>query len=530
MRRFVFVVVSGLLTACSPQSPKATNPADAETPVSQAIDAGKLWGNWRIVSISSTRVIDKDRSGKNIDLRLSFSPDGYSGSVGCNVFGGIGLLKGERYYTDPGGQTAMGCGELINQEIAVTRLMGLTGGPSLSFTSDDRLTLTNGGVSMVLERGATSETERTQFTAASAPRELVGTTWSLETIDNARAHDGRNAPTLSFEADYWSASLVCGTATSGWRQQGNVITQVGEISIARKACSPSDQKRDTQIIETLKANPTFKACCASGPWELPANLLMASDTHVLIARTGAPTVDQSALLAGNWLIASIDGAKPVADGTPPKLSFGATGYHGSTGCNAISGIFLAQNRFLFTLAGPQTEQGCSGPLGDQELRLNSLLAARPALAFLKSGGLALIDKDGRVVLERDAAQVGAHQSGPTKTLSSFPLRLESLAFDGQALPYKPTGPRPSLVFTARAWRASLGCQNPEGEWRMRDGVFSGFAKGVPYGAPPCTPDGTQWNERLDRMLDGQSRILIGSNGEFLLARHDHWMTGQVVRN
>lgn len=119
--------------------------APAATPAYGAsLDPAELAGAWRVVALGNAapRSLDEGRTKPRLPCLL-FSGTGYGGTTGCNHFGGLGLLEGGRYYTAPGPQTAMGCGDLMAQEEAITGLLAAS--PRISRNADGALALAGGG-------------------------------------------------------------------------------------------------------------------------------------------------------------------------------------------------------------------------------------------------------------------------------------------------------------------------------------------------------------------------------------------------
>jgi heat shock protein HslJ len=530
----IFLVYLALIS-CSPQSQDSDKTAGisqaAKTAGSEVAppEGAKIWGSWSIVSITGVPLIEaRSGGGGSFPLRLTFMPSGFSANVGCNDFSGQGFLRAGRYHTSMIWSTAIGCGELDGQETAVGNIMGKSG-PRMALLADGQLSLTNSGKTMVLTRDTPSDGQSAQAFAATKPINLIGSVWGIGEVDGTLADSSptrRQTQFLTFEADFWTATLACGSASGGWRQHGERIERVGEITQEVKNCTPEAKAHNTKFIALMKGNPSFGGCCSGGNYEVAESLIAASDDHMMTLSRGASLDNQAELLAGHWSIVAIDGAKPIAD-TAPKLSFGLNAYSGTTGCNTISGIFLAHNRFFFTAEGPQTEQGCSGALGAQETRITGLLKSRPSIAKTKSGGLILTDKVGYIELVRDRANTAVIGTSPVKTLYEPPLSVEALIIDGQSIGQGRRAPPTRLDFSALRWEAKLGCNTQSGSWRFGVDGFRGFADPPPYGTPACPAADALSNEKLNRMLDGQSRVLI-INGDFLLARHDHWMSGRVI--
>ncbi|MFM5923751.1 MAG: META domain-containing protein [Novosphingobium sp.] len=139
-------------------------------------------------------------------------------------------------------------------------------------------------------------------------------------------------------------------------------------------------------------------------------LLWTSDTATPIdpalrSQTLAPILlvkvgHDAAIGPGPWRVRSIGGV-PALDPAAPTIRFGADGrVNGSTGCNAFSGTFETSGDTLTIGALAMTRRACPGPIGVQEQKFVSALAAVAAYRSTASGGMALVGP-GDAVIELD---------------------------------------------------------------------------------------------------------------------------------
>ena len=532
MRIQEFVLLCALLAACSPTdnnigatiSAPNTSKIIPTSPTAQA-DETKLFGTWRIVSLNGSAIKRGiEDTGVDTTPRVNFWPSGVGVATGCNGYGSFGVLRGNRYYIAPGASTLIGCSALAAQEDTIFALMRAA--PSVTFQADGTLRLKSKDTIMVLVKDPVASTKLPNIVAPSQRLILAGTSWEISVIDGAFLTPSRRKEDrpLVFEADTWSARAACATLSGNWVQRNRSIETIGDVVTTEQACPPLEAAIDASVAQILKSNPDF----VTG---LNNDLLIAGDGHWLIAVRYPVLVDEASLVKGNWRIASVDGAKPVAP-SKPTLSFGAAHYTGSTGCNAIQGNFLAHTRRLFTYERPQTEMGC-GQLTLQEARITGLLRASPRIARLASGNLALLDETGQLELERDPSGQAPVAELALQTLDRSQRLIESLQYDGQDIPKNASGEAANLVFTDQKWTSTVGCRGLHGDrlngdWRAREGRFDLYTDGAPAEPNACPPDQQIWTEKMTRIMRGPSRILINADGEFLLASQDHWITGRTT--
>lgn len=524
--RSIAAVAAVALCACAPRADRAPQPPAAEAVVAEPAPAGALTGiqfkqiegHWRIVSVdgAAPRAIDED-AGRQRTPRLHFSPTHYGGTSGCNFFGGLGLLEGNRYYAAPGAQTVMGCGDLTAQEKAVTGIFW--GSPRIALSEAGTLTLTGDKHRLVLSRDPSLDVAQPAASADGGPPVLAGSTWVIHSIDGHSiiAPGRENGRRLRLEAESWSGSAACATLSGPWRQQEDRILLSGAIATTEQLCPPADAAIDRKLAEIMAAGPRF----VTGP---NGEILIAGGGHWLAGdRLRDAMSDQSSLVAGAWRIAAIDG-RPPAEGTDPALAFGPSGYTGTTGCNSILGLFLAHGRRLFTAPGPQTQQGC-GALTRQEERITRLLGASPSIALAGEGRIALVDRFGMLVLRRDSG-AGDVRYVPRALPAPTTLRAELYSLDGVPLRHRAADPESRIRLAPNRWELRLGCIDLGGVLRRSGGTMHFFTDARPLPAPGCAET---LRPGLMKMMNSEARALVGTNGELLIAGPEHWLVGQVER-
>jgi len=509
----------GPATNRSPPGPTAATSTPPLAPIT-GLRPADLLGSWHIESLDGVAL---PAAGQPRDEgrtpRLAFTRTGYGGTVGCNWFGGLGLLEDDRYYAAPGPQTAMACGELTAREAAVTAL--LAAAPRITVAAADRLTLNDGARTLILRRDpAVPPAEPAAATAD--PPWLAGTHWQIWTIDGRPPPptSDPSGPTLRFEADGWSGRAACATLMSGWRQQGDRIVSIGPVATTQQACPPAQAAVDSALAALIQAGPHV----LTGP---NGEILIAGGGHWIFGErargdeAASASADDARLIAGSWQIAAIDGAAPVA-GRAASLAFGPASYSGGTGCNSIQGLYLAHGRRLFTHPGPQTEIGCGGELGAQEARINAMLQSSPRIALASDGQIALVDDKGSLRLRRTTAAVPGPSAPPISTDAPTRLHAQLVALDGATLQKRISDPESWLRLSGNRWEAQLAGTALCGALRRRGKTITFFTDARP------DPIGPRRME-LMRMFNGPARMVLDGNGDLLVAGDEHWLAGRVRR-
>jgi heat shock protein HslJ len=498
--------------ACAPSAPapEATqSEAEAKGGAQSPVE-----GRWSIVSIDGRPVsrTTEDRPGER-SPHLNLSAGGYGGNSGCNSFGGLGVVHGDRFYAAPPMQTAMGCGALAAQENAIISLIASS--PRLSFQTDGRLLLSDGRRSMLLAREAALPPPSDWI----APLVLAGTQWGLSAVDG-RSRLGAEQRILSFEAEGWVITGPCGRLSGTWHQRGDHIVARAEARPSR--CPSEAAEVDSALIALLESRPRF----STGP---NGEFLIGGGGHWAVGdrpRTGL--TDESVHLNGAWRIVAIDGAAPAPNGGA-QLAFGGSGYGGSAGCNSLQGYYLAHARRFFSAPPIQTEMACEGRLSDQEARVGRILTAAPAVAMGEGQQIELIASTGRLRLSREGPASGTPQA---RLWNGEALDVELTLLSGRPLQERYDAPATRLRLNIRRFDIASGCGRFGGVWRRGtgpDGEFEFFTDAEPEPSGRCAGPLASRLREFMRQFNGPARIQIGASGEFLMASEQQWLAGRVVR-
>jgi heat shock protein HslJ len=230
-------------------------------------------------------------------------------------------------------------------------------------------------------------------------------------------------------------------------------------------------------------------------------------------------------LAGRWQIVSLDGRKPQGD-KPLDLEFAGAGYSAATGCNGLSGMFMANEARLFTYAFPSTEMAC-GVLSSQEQRMRDLFASAPQIAAASGQDVALVDRKGALVLRPSG------KAGPVQ-LAARPMGLVSVkgrVLDVDGLSAQPYYSDPEIRFsmTANRFEILTPCGRVGGLVRRRHGEIDYFTDSDSQETPKCTKAGRALAMHLRSVFSGVAQSITGPNGELLIAGHSHWLRASISR-
>lgn len=505
----------GLLAfaACAPSATTSQKPDAAAADASERIGEADLHGRWLIVELDGRTLttLAEDHPDERTP-HVVFSAGHYGGNTGCNAFGGLGVLHGGRYYAGPVMQTAIGCGELAAQESAIIGL--LTGAPRISIGPDSSLTLANREHSMLLRRDEAVATP--PGASWTGTRVLAGTHWTIGEVDGRRLPEGQQRM-LTFEADDWSLTGRCGRRGGRWRQVGSMVDATAADAIAD--CAAAEARIDSTIVELLLARPRF----ATGP---NGEFLLGGGGHWVVGeRPRNALSDDSSLLSGDWRITAINGQPPLAN-AGSRLSFGATGYSGSAGCNSMQGYYLAQARRFFSAPPMQTEMACIGPIAAQEELVARILASGPSLASSGDAEIEMVSEAGSLRLRPDGETEWAPEGRPW---SGEPVEAELTMISGAALQNHYSEPLTRLEFTPGRFQVGTGCGRISGIWRQRGSTLEFFTGAEPEPPGDCAGALSRRHPEFMRMFNGPARAQIGASGELLIAGEQLWLAGRVLR-
>jgi heat shock protein HslJ len=229
---------------------------------------------------------------------------------------------------------------------------------------------------------------------------------------------------------------------------------------------------------------------------------------------------QAVALTGTWLITAFDEAPPVlVEDRPPSLTFTRGGYGGTAGCNALGGIGTLQGDRYFSFPGPQTQMGCSDPVGEHEAILHTVMLGSPRTSQGEDGRLVLQAKGHRLVLRRDEHTPDApNQPAPSLDLMQFHIDT----INGTANTWVASKGL-SLEFDGPHWHLKTVCGTSIGIWKQRDWLLEISQTGDTVS--PCGSEDQEIAKTVGAVLASRPSFALGANGEFVMAGGGNWMVG-----
>ena len=481
-----------LLLACSApaQRESANGSATRQDKAAAAAERPQLYGRWRIVEVNGAPARSLAGDPK-VQPNVSFSQADYGGTTGCNGFGGIGLVLGDRWFGDSPMATQQGCGDLTEQETSIFEI--LAGGPTMMWSGRDTVLLRTPTGTLRLERtGDAPEPGRGE-----APMQLAGSRWELFAVDG-KALDlpgARQPARMTFEADRWTLETPCAVHGGPWRQvdQAALLEPAAPTRVACSAALAAPSK-------ALAAALTGKLHFVVGP---NGELLATNGANWVTGRRDVTfTRGEGNLLTGEWRIVAVDGASPPAQERPATLLVGPRAYGIWDGCMHSEGVSIVADRQLFTHgSGVVTLANC--PKDEIRQKINAVVAASPRIARTVDGGLALVSSIGTLRMNRLSTRAfGPATGAQLKAGTSFRLLAGA---DSARLALGP----------GDAFSVTLPCGMFSGRWQNRRGFGTDFARFSPE-RPPAGCSEASAGMRLYNFLTGNVLAAVGPNRDIAL--------------
>lgn len=229
---------------------------------------------------------------------------------------------------------------------------------------------------------------------------------------------------------------------------------------------------------------------------------------------------QAVGLSGTWRITAFDDAPAVqVEDRTPSLTFTEGGYGGTAGCNALSGIGTLHGDRYFSFPGPQTQMGCSDPVGEHEAILHTVMLGSPRTLQTENGRLVLQANGHRLVLRRDQHTPDApDETAPPLDLMRFQIESINGAADTRV-----ASKGLSLEFHDPQWILKTVCGTSNGIWKQRDWLLEITQTEDAVG--PCGAEDRAIAKAIHTILASRPSFAIGANGEFVMAGGGNWMVG-----
>lgn len=225
-----------------------------------------LNGRWRILSIDGR--VPADRSDGEHAPTLSFDERSVGGTVGCNSFGGLGLLADSHFAIHSLASELQGCPpELGGQEQAVRELFFAR--PSVRSLGADRVRFEGKSHALEIERIGPNHSPR----LPARPEKLTGTSWRIVMVDGQEPSISPTGSILRFKQGFWQGTASCAALSGTWRRQGNRIV-VDRIISTEQNCPPDSSRTDDSFVALMRSSPRYLV----GP---NGELLIAGSSHAL---------------------------------------------------------------------------------------------------------------------------------------------------------------------------------------------------------------------------------------------------------
>ncbi len=258
------LIACAALAACSEEPARQRSVPTQQQRPAAPID---LEGRWRVLSIDARPPASPTRSGRAASIVITGNSIG--GTLGCNDFGGLGLLADGHFAIHSWGGTAIGCGgEVGAQERAISMLFFAR--PRMTRLGPNRIRFESKDHALELERAGPNDSPP----VAAGPEELEGTSWRIVMMDGEEKSSDPVGRVLRFGGEGWQGMASCATLSGTWRRNGNRIIVGREIPSTEQLC-PADLARiDGNFADLMRSNPRYLV----GP---NGELLIAGGGHAL---------------------------------------------------------------------------------------------------------------------------------------------------------------------------------------------------------------------------------------------------------
>lgn len=468
-----------LLAACS----SAPSQLAAQEPSSPA-----LAGQWKI-SFLNGRALVVGRDARQPEI--TFDEHGYGGYVGCNSFGGQGLVHEGRFYGAFALSTSMACGSPFDdQETAVQHL--LASGPQIDWHGADQVTLVASAQRLELERTGPLPADR--FIAPTMP--LIGTAWTFEALDGRAIEmpGTRSGPTLTVEGDRFTLTTPCLKTEGGWTQTGlGAVTLAAEGHIPR-TCNEASHGQSHAFAEALRGPLRY----GTGP---NGEILLAGGGHWMVGDLARRGSSEATSLAGRYEVEGGPTAAQRKGARPAELILTRNAYYLWDGCNHTEGLAIAFARQLFLHGSGVTTLANCMP-GREDARFKGIVLSEPRIGRI-AGGLLLSSPAGALRLRRTGdAPPG---TGGVTTRLRAGMRFTIIGEERGTLD----------ILADSRFRLTQRCGITEGRWREAPRELDGAVRFGPD-RPAETCERNPAARPLQRAFLGNVDVVIGPNRDIAL--------------
>ncbi len=359
-------------------------PANAPQPTTQSpagsdpTFGGLTQSNWVLASYGTAEA--PIAALPNAPINLIFTPDGISGSAGCNSYFGqfhydINILSFSNL-----GSTLIACTD-----------------PAVTTQETDYLNALRSATSYVIDNGVLKITYQNgilTFNAGAAPMPqatvtpvvggnsslggLAGVNWVLSSFGPAAAPVAvlpGSTVTALFTTDGISGSTGCNTYTGNFTYDNATLTFTPFIA-TKMACTDNNaMSQETAFLSALQSATGYQITNGQLQIMYPDGVLTfnADTTTPTPSAPATPIVNTDPSLGGlggvQWTLVNYGpGAEPVAvlPDAPVNIDFTQQGVSGSSGCNQYSGTFVYNNNTLTFSPLVSTQKACAENIMTQE--------------------------------------------------------------------------------------------------------------------------------------------------------------------
>jgi heat shock protein HslJ len=219
--------------------PSATEPGATEP--APAADDPLADRDFHVATVTGHELVD------GTSITLAFADGQVNVEAGCNHLFGSYSLDGTTLVVDDLGGTEMGCDQpLMDQDAWISAF--LADRPTVELTGGEATALTAGATTLTLTRPTPEP-----------PAELVGPTWTLDTILAGTGPEGTAASvptgvtaTITFEADgTYGVSAGCNSGSGTWAEAGAGIYQIDPPALTRRRCADEAMDVEGAVVAVL---------------------------------------------------------------------------------------------------------------------------------------------------------------------------------------------------------------------------------------------------------------------------------------
>ncbi|WBQ06447.1 META domain-containing protein [Kribbella sp. CA-293567] len=242
--RMVVAAAAGLmlLSACGSESgPGGSGSGPGGGPGSGSLD-GKTF-----LSVSVTEDGKPKELAPNTRLQLQFRGGDVLAAAGCNSLGGQVSTTDGKLTVNAIGGTELGCDPARHAQDEWLSTL-LQDRPAWKLDAD-KLTLTRGGTTLVLQDKQTAQPDKA----------LDGTRWTLQTVVSGRTAShtvGADRAHLTIGGARITGSTGCNSFEGMVARTGNKVT-IGELGMTLKGCSGDVGKLERSILAVLQGELTY---------------------------------------------------------------------------------------------------------------------------------------------------------------------------------------------------------------------------------------------------------------------------------